>query len=149
MSQFDYLKSFDVQTGKVASMELYDIDLGTGRVPILIGKCAGEMNKPYFNEVLKTTSRKARMLQAGNISTTFLSENRDQDRELYPLYVLSDWIDVVNTDFDPVPFSPSACGEFIAALPDHVFDKVRQFFSNPVNFSSGFNLDEAEEEGKG
>ena len=63
-----------------------------------------------------------------------LDANRADDRELYPLFIITGWGNVFDTNQQPVAFSQSVCKEFIAQLPAWIFDDIRVFCSQASNF---------------
>lgn len=95
---------------------------------------AGEKNKPYFNAVLRESRKHARALAKGNMTSEMLEENRARDRVLFPLHVVKDWKRVVDDRGEEVPFSKEACAEFLKALPDWLFDELRDMTQSTQNY---------------
>jgi hypothetical protein len=129
-NDFSHLRVLEVRD-KTAKCTLYHVK----GEPFLVVRPATEANKPYFNAVLKRTRKNVRAVQAGAISQAMIAENRDEDRELFPKHVIVDWGNVTDSAGEPVPFSPEACTQFIEALPDWLFDEVRNFAGNSANFA--------------
>jgi len=67
-----------------------------------------------------------------------LEENREQDRELYPRFVLTGnwggWLD--DETGNEVPYSEEAARELLTQLPIDEFDELRAFCNEPHNFRS-------------
>lgn len=95
---------------------------------------AGEANKVYFNAFLKSTKSKFRQISNQNMSADLLAEIRDNDRDLYSKYIIVDWKNVYDGNGNPVEFNPTNVKEFLTALPNQIFDEIRQFCGNYVNF---------------
>jgi len=148
MTDFGFVADMKVTNDAVREYTMYGITLPNGESPTLIGRHGGETNKPYFNELLKTAADKAKMIQAGKVNTGMLAENREQDRALYPQFVLTGWKDVCDAEGEIVAFTKQGCVDFLGALPDHVFDDVRNFFGNPANFMGTVSADDAVAQGK-
>lgn len=127
---FSHLRRHDVTQGRTSRLTLYEVE----GEPTLIGKPATEANRPYFNAALRRFKGRARAMQAGAVSPAFIAQNREEDRELYALHVLEGWEDVVDAQGQAVPFSREAAKAFLDALPDWLFDVVRQHFGNPATF---------------
>lgn len=128
---FGHLKSLDVKD-KTAEYVIYEIP----GEPALTLKPATDANKPYFNAVLKRTKKNMRAVTAGAISAAMIEENRREDKELFPQFVITGWSNVVDIDGNSVPFTESACSEFLNELPDWLFDKIRNFAGDPANFAA-------------
>ncbi len=133
MADFSHLEQMEVSTERTARYPLHEITV-EGITPTLILKPATEANLPYFNALLKRSRRTGQALRANAINAGMISENRDEDRELYPKYVVVGWEDMIDSKGRRVKFSAGSCKDFLAALPDWLFDNVRNFSGNPVNF---------------
>ena len=129
MVDFSNLNRYDV-IDKTSEFALTDID---GQ-PTLTVKAANEFNKPYFNAVLKKSKTSMKRLNKGDVDASFLEKNRDLDKALFPGLVIVGWEGITDASGQDVPFSESACKEFINMLPGWLFDKVRTFCSNNANF---------------
>lgn len=130
MTDFSHLKNLDVKD-KSAQYTIHQI-AGT---PVLTIKPATEANKPYFNAVLKKSRRNVRALKAGAINQVMIAENREQDRDLFPKFVVTGWIGLTDAKGKEVEFNRENCEAFLRALPDWIFDEVRDFAGNSVNFA--------------
>jgi len=127
---FSYLKNLEVKN-KTAEYSLFQIN----GEPTLILKPATEVNKGYFNSVLRRSKRNLRAMKSGSISQKMIKETREEDKELYPKYIISGWKDVKDSAGKDVPFSPENCVDFLEALPDWIFDDIRNFAGSSENFS--------------
>lgn len=144
MSKFDFGRQA-VTAERKAKFVMYSVDLG-GNIPYLIGRPAGEINKPYFNELLKRSGKTARQVQAGQINPGMIAENREGDKKLFATYVVTNWgyIDIEGQEHDGVmpsaegadtKFSAEEAQAFFEAMPSHIFDEVRGFFTTMANFA--------------
>jgi len=127
---FSHLKNLDVKD-RTARFPIHQI----AGAPALIMKPATEANKPYFNAVLKRSRRNVRALKAGAINQVMIAENREQDRELFPKFVVTGWEGVTDSKGKDAEFNRENCEAFLRALPDWIFDEVRDFAGNSVNFT--------------
>lgn len=128
---FSHLQKLEIK-GKTAEFELDDIPWQP--VPVLILKPATQHNKGYFNASLKSSGHKLAKIKRGNIDEKMLMENRKIDRKLFPEYVVVGWRNVVDSNYDEVPFTKENCTEFLDNLPDWLFDKIREFAVFNENF---------------
>ena len=74
------------------------------------------------------------MIRTDRVTAEDTSQSRKEDRELFPRYVLCDWEGIVDTNGKPVTFSPETSSEFCRALPDWLFDRVRNTAATPERF---------------
>ena len=70
-----------------------------------------------------------------------IEDNRADDRELFPKYIVKGWDDVVDSGGNEVPFSAEACREFFSQLPDWLFDDITEHAATLSNY-----LDEDDDE---
>jgi hypothetical protein len=131
-NDFSHLRALEVRD-KTATVTLFQVK----GEPFFVVKPATESNKPYFNAVLKRTRKNTRAVQAGAISSAMIKENRDEDRELFPKFIVTNWGRVTDSRGQEVPFSEGACAQYLEALPDWVFDEIRSFAGNSANFVDG------------
>lgn len=146
MVDFSHLQSLEVTNDRTAEYTFHNIEVN-GKSPTLIVAPAGEANKPYFNALLKRAGRTARQVSAGKINAGMIGENRDEERELFPAYVVRGWKDMLDADGSEVEFTRENCTDFIKALPDWLFDDLRTFCGKPENFVDSVNV-EVEDLGK-
>jgi len=127
---FDNLKRLSINSEMTAELTLYRVE----GEPVLILAPANEVNKPYFNELLRM-SRKGRTRSAASlVNAAVIKENRDNDRELYPRFVIRGWRRVRGSDGKEVEATPENVRAFCDQLPDWLFDEVRTFAMEIENF---------------
>ena len=144
MSKYDQLKNLAVEPDKTARLKLYAISVN-GRSPTLILKSAGSMNKPYFNALLKRSAKSAQMLKSGALNAALIDENREEDRDLFPKFVLFDWEDMLNLETgSEIKYTEEEGAEFLAAIPDWMFDEIRTFAANAANFTETIDVNLAD-----
>lgn len=104
--------------------------------PSLKMRPAGQSNAPYFNAMAKRNAKSGqlRRLAQGQVDVDSIDQNRKEDRELYPVHVIVGWTNVNDSEGKPVQFTAVTCREFLQALPDWIFDEVRNFAAIPANF---------------
>lgn len=109
-------------------------------------KPATEANPAYYNAMLKRAGRRVRnMIRSDRISLEDAALNREDDRSLYPRYVITNWDGLNDTDGKPVPFSRDHCVELCEKLPNWVFDQLRNFAATPERFITVEDEEEAPE----
>ena len=138
---FTNLKQYDISAEKSVQYDLVDITMND-KIPFLMVRPATEANKPYSRAQLKSSNKRLQRAVAKGISIETLEANRDDDRVHYPQYVITGWGNVFDDAHNEVPFTPANCQEFLEALPNWIFDQVRNFCSSPVNFADTVNEDE-------
>lgn len=137
MADFSHLSALEVARDKTARLTLHQITVN-GVSPTLILRPAAEVNKPYYNALLK---RAGRTIRSGVISVGVIEENREEDRELFPEYVMTGWDNMVDGETGKdVKFSRDEAVDFLKALPDWLFDEVRNFASNTANYADVVDL---------
>lgn len=104
--------------------------------PVLTMRNAGQSNRKYFNAQASRNAKtgQTRRLAQGRIDSDIVDQNRKQDRELFPKYVITDWKGVYDSSFQPVEFNEDNCKAFLNNLPDWMMDDVRNFAAVPANF---------------
>ena len=107
---------------------------------------ATERNKPYFNALLKSQQRNRRTLRSGSITVDTIRRSRDEDRALYAKHIVKGWGNVQDAKGKAVGFSPDECADFLKALPDWLFDDLRNFASDLQSFDE--EMDDAGEAGE-
>lgn len=142
---FSHLKKLDVKAEALTPYTVYVIE----GAPVLMLAPATEANTAFFNSVLRRTKEAARRIRSGVVNKETLAANREEDRENYPLYIIKGWSGVTDEDGNNVPFSVDACKEFVAALPDWIFDDIRTFAGNPANFVNITGSLDSDETGNG
>lgn len=137
MSQFGHLKKMEVKGGSTAEFKMHALD-GT---PVLTVKPAMESNKAYFNASLKASRSNMRSIRNGNVTAGLLDETRETDRELYGKHVVVGWSNVMDSSGKPVQFSRDIAADFLEALPNWLFDELREFCGTPSNFIADDQVD--------
>ena len=140
MAKFSHLDALEVSSESKTELTLYQITVN-GKTPVLIMRPATEANKPYFNALLKSSGKARKQIQAGQMNANIISENREEDKDLYPKFVIIGWRDVMDDDGNDSPFNPSDCKDFIEALPGWLFDDVRDHARNPSNYTEALDLE--------
>jgi hypothetical protein len=139
MPKFNRIQQLRVNPDRTATMTLYDLE----GEPQLELAPATEANKPYFNALLKKQRKNIGRARARNFSAGMTKEARDNDRELYATHVARGWKRVKDDDGNDVSFTVENARAFFEALPDHIFDEVRLFATDPHNFvSEGVDVEE-------
>ena len=147
MPDFSHLMQLHVTSATTAELTLTSVQWPDGSSPILVGRYAGESNKPYFNAQTRAITRRAKTSRS--VSAAFISEVRGRDLDLFPKHVITGWRNVIETSGKPCEFSLEACAEFLAQLPSEIFDEIRAFFANRDNFTDGVvTTEDAAETGK-
>jgi hypothetical protein len=132
---FDYLNRLQPELSKTARYTLSMISTDNGETnPVLIVRPATDVNKPYTNEQMKMARRNAAAMRAGGATLAMLEANRDNDRELFAKYVVTDWEHIVEDDGKVLKFSVDACTDFLKSLPNWIFDDLRSFCGSSSNF---------------
>ena len=135
MRKFAHLKKLEV-AGKTAWLTLDDLE-GSPQICL---RFAGQSNHGYYNALLKRSGGRSRKLLQGKMDVQMLEDNQEDDRELFPMHVITGWKGIEDEKGKAVPFSRAAAAELCDALPGWVFDKIRNFATTPEQF-----LEEGEE----
>ena len=139
MNDFSHLDKLNVSKETTATYILYQI---SGE-PELTVSTSTQANKPYFNAVLRRSGSKAGKRHKPNIE-----QARAEDRDLFPRYVIKGWKGIKDAKGKAVKFSESNCSDFVAALPDWIFDEIRVFCGNVQNFVDTPDDDDIEAKAK-
>lgn len=106
-----------------------------GKKARLLLKPATEENKMYYNALLRLAGKRIRRSgRAADVDAAMLSDNREDDRELYPKYVIEHWEGILDDDGNEVPYSREAAEELCEQTPNWVFDRIRAWASSPERF---------------
>lgn len=140
MINFENVESHDLQTTKSVSYSLTEITL-KDCTPILQVKSATPANTAYLNATLKRAGKFSRQIETTGLNAKMLNTHRDNDRVLYSKYVIVGWENVFDSDGKSVAFSKSNCLDFLNALPDWIFDGLRNFCGKPFNFLDNDDTD--------
>ena len=139
-SDFSHLQVLDVSADKTAEFKIHQITVNE-KTPTLIVAPATDANKPYFNALLKRAGKSARQVKAGKMDASLIEENRDEDRALYPKFVLRGWMDMIDANGKDVKFTPKDAAKFLEALPDWIFDQLRNFCGEASNYSDVMDVE--------
>jgi len=129
---FDYLKKLD-PAQRTVSLPMPEITPDAK----LIVSYAGKGNTGYQNAVLKAATTRARQVQrgAGAITAEMLEQSHQDDIQNYARFIIKGWEGILDDENEPVPFTRSNCLELLKVLPDHLFQIITRFCSNPSNFT--------------
>jgi hypothetical protein len=126
---FSHLKKLDV-VDKTARFTIAQM----ASEPVLIMKPGTEANKLYFNAILKRSRSSMAAIRRGTVTERQIAESREKDRQLFPKFVVVGWENVTDREGNQVPFTPDNCEQFLRALPDWIFDDIRNFAADNANF---------------
>jgi hypothetical protein len=127
---FENLEKLQVNPEKTAAYTIYQIE----GEPVLHLAPATEANKPYFNALLKRSRRNQRRIASGSFTAGVIAENRDNDRVLFPKFVIRGWDKMKTADGKPAKADEATYKAFVDALPDYIFDDMRNFATDSQNF---------------
>lgn len=128
MNQFSHLAKLQVANDISVKFEFSEI-LGQ---PSLLVLSATESNKGYFNAALKSQKKNK---VSKSVDLAFIEKGRNKDKKLYPKHIITGWEGVKNTKGEDVEFNSENLNEFLEAIPDYMFDELRDFCQDPKNFS--------------
>lgn len=133
---FKNLEKFDIRNA-LAWLDM--IELGP-KARILLAP-ATEANANYYNAMLKMSGKRLRRLgKTDKITADDATQSRDEDRELYPLFVIRNWEFVEGdeaADMDEdghVPYNRRNAQKLCYELPPHLMDRLRNEASTPERF---------------
>ncbi len=145
MINFENVESHGLQTAKSVSYSMTEMTL-EGHTPILHVRSATPENTAYLNATLKRTGKFSRQIETTGINAKLLNMHRDNDRKLYSKYVIVSWENIFDSDGKSVTFSKANCLEFLNALPDWIFDGLRNFCGKHFNFIDNDDMDDTDKE---
>lgn len=136
---FKNLKRFDI-TQATAWVDMPEL----GPNARICVKPATDANSSYYNAMLKLAGRRVRqMVKTDEITAEDAAKNRDDDRRLYPRFIIETW-ENIEADGKPgsdgvdddghVIFTPFVAKELCDKLPNHLMDKLRNTASTPERF---------------
>ncbi len=111
-----------------------------GAKAILILSPALECNERYYNAMLKMSGARQRQLaKAKGVTAADIDMARDEDRVLYPRYVIKGWENVEGDgegldENGHVPFSREHAQKLCHQLPLELMDDMRNEASTPSRF---------------
>ena len=128
--------------------DLYEIDTN----PVLFVRCT-QSYAPYENAIRAKRAdieRKFRQQRKGKgrkrATDALLELMREPDRDAYPGTIVYGWKTNLDANGKEVKYSDAACRDFLRALPDWLFDRIRLYCMDPQNFTEVPLTDEDEEE---
>lgn len=130
MTDFSHLQKHALTAERTAEFTFYQL----AGEPTFIVVSASDTNRDFTNAVLKRSGKNMRRVRNGAMTAGMLKEARDQDRELYPRYIIKGWLNVQDAKGKSVAFTPGVCHEYLKALPDYLFDELRAYCDMPANF---------------
>lgn len=138
MADYSHLKKMEVQKDATVEFEFYELDTS----PVLLVKCTVG-NDEYQKRIraereplerkLKKKTKSGRKRQ--NLNTDLMKLLREPDRRHYPGSVVVGWSTNKDANGDEVEYSDDECEQFLAALPDYLFDRLRYFVIEPKHFT--------------
>lgn len=137
MSTFEHIKKLDVQGTKAVDYPIRSLSDDA----VLTVRPALDSNSAYFNASLKGSRKNVRSVRNGSLTTAMLNDTRDLDRELYARHIIVGWTGVLDSKGKSVSYSLEKALELMAALPNWMFDDLRDFCGTPGNFLSEDQVD--------
>lgn len=142
MANFTHLKALQVTADNVVDYEMPEL----GPKAVLQLRSANEGNSGYMNDLLRLTGQsKGARRRKVTIDAKAMGEMREHDKELYPNHVIVGWSGVLDDDKKEVKFKVSEAADLVSQLPDYLFDEMRAFANDPLNFVA---VIDSEEKGK-
>lgn len=131
MSNFDF-SNLQIENAE-AWMELPELSPGAR----ILLRPATDANKFYYNALLRVSGARARrMARSDKMHPEDIAKNREEDRQLFPKYVLRGWENIRDRQNNQVPFSRETAKEFCEKIPDWLMDRIRNFAGSPENFTA-------------
>lgn len=133
------MKKFDIRQA-MSWVEMPEL----GSDARILVKPATEANPQYFNAMLKLSGKRVRAMARTDVITAEDAElSRKDDRDLYPLFVISNWEGIVSDneagsegvdDDGFVIYNRRVSQQLCELLPAHVMDRLRNSASTPERF---------------
>lgn len=134
MNRFSHLREIDSPKA-THWVALPDVSPGATIQVRHVGTCKAYQNGILRHAaVLSEDERKALAEKTSMGAFDALDAIRSIDLELYPKHIILSWKGIQDVDGHDVEFSPEVCREFLAAIPDLLFDEIRMAASVPGNF---------------
>jgi hypothetical protein len=128
---FSHLEAMKVKSSATAIYTFHEIE----GEPSLLVKPAHEINQGYMNAVLKKGKKMLRSMKRGKLTTAVLKENREQDYQLFPRFIVEGWPTAPkDMEGKEVPFTRENCELFLRAIPVEMFNDLRDFCGDIDNF---------------
>ena len=152
MSGFNNIAKLQVESTVTKELVLGDITTPEDSGPVtLIGVFAGKSNRPFTNAVIRKNAMRLKSRRGKQVNFDTMVEARKDDEEIFAKHIITDWKNVFHDNGKKAPFNSENLAKLLTALPDDLFDEVREFFTNPETFrdSELFTEADAEELGNG
>lgn len=134
MANFGHLAKLEIKREDTKSFLFHNIKVD-GHYATLFVRPAGQVNKNYFNALLKLqTDEDVRAIRAGNIDVMQVDKIVEDDRPLYVEHVIQGWEYMCDEDGVLLDFNKEDCTRFIQGLPEHEFRALRDFCGDISNF---------------
>ncbi len=104
--------------------------------PTIWFRPALNQNGEFLNHTLRLSNEKAEGGRRGGLSADGVEAAREEDRQVLAHSCATRW-DVKDAAGKEVEFSADNCLEYFRALPDWIFDGIRGWASNPINWMRG------------
>ncbi len=101
--------------------------------PTIWFRPALNQNKDFLNHTMQMSNERA---STRRMTATTVEEAREEDRAVLSASCATRW-NVADANGAEVEFSADNCLEYFRQLPDWIFDNVRGWASNPVNWMRG------------
>lgn len=101
---------------------------------------ATDANPQYYNAMLKLSGKRVRtMIKTDTITAEDAAQNRDDDRELYPMFVIRGWEYVEGDEGEGVVdgyvlYNRRHAQLLCQELPPHLMDRMRNVAATPERF---------------
>ncbi len=115
-----------------------------GRKARLLLAFAGDANPNYYNAMLALSGKRVRRLaKQDNITAEDAAQSRDEDKELYPLFILKGWECVEGDEDDGpeeldangyMPYNRRKAQQLCDCLANHLMDRIRNEAATPERF---------------
>lgn len=99
-------------------------------------KPAAESNAGYYNAMLKLSAARIRqMARKGSAGAEEVAQSREEDRQLFPRHVIAGWEGIPDVEGNMAPFNLDNASKWVQALPDWLFDRIRNAAGSPERFT--------------
>lgn len=145
--QFRNLKKAEITPQSTSKFVFYDLE----GEPWLTVRPAHEINKPYFNALLKRNTSGNRRRVNRVIDAAAIERDRSEARELYGKHITNvgpwgGWVDEAGLE---IPLTQATVEALMQNLPPEQFDQLRVYCADLSNFRvDPIDPDGAEETGK-
>lgn len=146
MPDYSHLRKLDVTDESEAEYTFGDIVVGRGPDgaavhPSIFFRPMVDANKHYLNERIRLSSERAERATKGGKKDKVqqladrLDEDRETDRVLIAKTCALRWGTApLDVDGNAHDFSFEECLAFLQALPNYIFEPLRNWVTNPYNF---------------